>query len=300
MSGPANPSSRKRLDGLYRAARTDLLSLGPLNRSCASAWCPYRGRPWTHWLNPREKLEFGGLAFCCAECAEAALAEEAGRQLQQAEQERERQRPHRLPLGLLLVTRGVISGAQLQEALRLQRERIGRRLGTLLREMGLLSESALAAALGVQWGCPVFPLQDHRGYLECAGLLPFTLLQSTHALPVHHSASGRVLHLAFTERVDYTLLYAVEHMTGYRTVPCVAADSAVVQALEKLRQVSAPQETVFDSVRQPLEMARMAVDYARKLGAAQVRLRGAAGHAWFRFENRRARHHLLFQFPRHA
>ena len=42
---------------------------------------------------------------------------------------RRRQRPHRVPLGLLLVSRGLISSAQLQEALERQRERPGARLG---------------------------------------------------------------------------------------------------------------------------------------------------------------------------
>jgi hypothetical protein len=275
-------------------------ALDRLRESCASDACPYRGRPWVHWLNPTEKLEFAGCRYCCADCATAALEAETERQLRQAGHEGLRQRPNRIPLGLLLVARGAISNPQLQEALRLQRERLGRRLGALLRDMGLLSEAALAAALGAQWGCPVFPLEGSRAYLDCAGLLPFTLLQAASALPVHHSTAGKVLHLAFTRRVDYTLLYAVEQMTGYRATPCVAADGAVAQALEQVQHATAAHETVFDSVRQPPEMARMAVDYARKLGAAKVQLAAAAGHLWFRFGNAGGRHHLLFQLPQHA
>ncbi len=39
----------------------------------------------------------------------------------------------------------------------------------------------------------------------------------------------------------------------------------------------------------------MAVYYAGKLRAAKVGLTQAASHIWFRFENLRGAHHLLFQ-----
>ena len=47
-------------------------------------------------------------------------------------------------------------------------------------------------------------------------------------------------------------------------------------------------------------MARMAVDYAGKLSAAKVQLAAATCHLWFRFENSRGTHDLLFERPRQA
>jgi MshEN domain len=263
------------------------------SRRCANATCEERGRLWPHWLQRSDPIEFESERYCRARCAAPAFEREIQAYLEASQ--REQEAPHRLPLGLLLVARGVISGQQLKTALQLQRDRPGRRLGSLLKEMGVLGERALIAALGVQWGCPVFPVEGHAAYLECAGLLPFALLDWARILPVHHSADRGVLHLAFTQRVDHTLLYALEPMIGCRVVPCVTSDRVVNEALHRLQRFRARQETVFDSVLVPRDMAGVAADYAGQLRTSHVQLAGAAGHVWFRLANARRVHHLLFR-----
>src|SRR6202142_1106061 len=191
-------------------ADTGFPSLERLRHHCAHQNCPERGRLWPRWRHRGEEIVFEGKRYCCPTCAESVFEREVGRHLLLARDETER--PHRVPLGLLLVSRGLITSAQLQEALHRQRERPGLRLGHLLLEMGALRENSLTAALGMQWGCAVFPLETSRAYLECAGLLPFALLQSSGAIPTHHSYSTKVLHLAFTKRINHTLLYAIEQM----------------------------------------------------------------------------------------
>jgi hypothetical protein len=289
-----NSSTTETSGALRKATSGEGLSLSRFRHHCTNRKCLHRGKLWSRWLSRAEGIEFGGAGYCCSDCAEVAFEQEIERQFQLARQERSR--PHRIPLGLLLISRGVITSTHLQEALRLQQERPKFRLGSLLSEMGVLSQETLIAALAVQWGCPVFPLENNRAYLDCAGLLPYALLQSACVLPVHHSAARRVLHLAFTRRVDHTLLYAIEGMLGYRVAPCVASEHAVAAALQRVRRFCLSQETVFDSVSQSHEMARMAADYARKLEAVRARATGAADSIWFRFDNSRGTHHLLFQY----
>ena len=273
-----------------------LFSLARLRHRCANPGCQ-RGKLWSRWLTPREPIAFSGAWYCCAGCAETAFEQEIGKHLLPARFEADR--PHRLPLGLLLVSRGMVTDGQLREALRAQREQPRRRLGGLLVEQGAISEQSLLRALGNQWGCPVFPLEGNRGYLGCAGLLPLALSESAGVLAVHQGRDGGILHLAFTKRVDHTLLYAIEGMLGCPAAACVASEQAVAQATQRLHSVLPPQETVFDSVRQPQEMARMAADYAAKLQAGQVRATRACDYLWFRFENARGWHHLLFQLQAH-
>jgi hypothetical protein len=270
------------------------LWLDRLRHRCASRECPERGRVWPRWRTGGEAIAFAGRRYCGPSCAEAAFAREIEGHLLRARQEEAR--PHRVPLGLLLVSRGLISSAQLQEALRRQRERPGARLGSVLLETQALDETSLTAALGIQWGCPVFPLANSRAYRECAGLVPLALLQWRGILPAHHAPATGVLHVAFTRRIDYTLLYAIEQMCGVRAVPCVAPDRLVAEALQQL-QVPPSEESVFDSVRGPHDMAHLAAGYAGKLGAARVQMAGAADHVWLRFENARGSHHLLFHSP---
>jgi len=141
--------------------------------------------------------------------------------------------PHRLPMGLTLVEQGKITARQLREALEGQRraaeeggERM--RLGEWLLKSGVLGEPALTRALGAQWNCPVFSLDGYRPQ-ELASALPRFLSDALGALPVR-APGGTQLHVAFSGRVDRTLSYALERMTGLKVVAGVARDSEFVAA----------------------------------------------------------------------
>jgi hypothetical protein len=132
-----------------------LLPFARLRHQCAYAECPERRRLWPRWRARSEEILFEGKRYCCAVCAEAAFEREIERHLLLAQPDEER--PHRVPLGLLLVSRGLITSAQLQEALQRQREQPGTRLGRLLLEADALSETALTATLGKAVGLPGIP-----------------------------------------------------------------------------------------------------------------------------------------------
>ena len=222
--------------------------LDRLRHHCASRECPERGRVWPRWRAGSEAIAFAGRRYCGPSCAEAAFAREIEGHLLRARQEEAR--PHRVPLGLLLVSHGLISSAQLQEALRRQRERPGARLGSVLLETQALNETSLTAALGIQWGCPVFPLAPAARIASAPDWCPWPCCSRRGILPAHHAPATGVLHVAFTRRIDYTLLYAIEQMCAVRAVPCVAPDRLVAEALERFRLPPA-EESVFDSVRGP-------------------------------------------------
>src|SRR5207248_2232426 len=63
--------------------------------------------------------------------------------------------PHRIPLGLLLISRQQLTAVQLQTALEAQRSAGHGRLGEWLLSMGFVSEDKITAALARQWSCPV-------------------------------------------------------------------------------------------------------------------------------------------------
>jgi hypothetical protein len=71
------------------------------------------------------------------------------------------------PLGSLLVDKGFVSGAELEEALRDQ-EQNGRRLGEILVERGYLSGAALALALAEQHGLDLGSQDDLDTHLRTA------------------------------------------------------------------------------------------------------------------------------------
>jgi hypothetical protein len=200
-----------------------------LLRRCTNPACPRREakRIWT--LSSPKGIQFLERWYCGTECLSAPLQEECGRLLGAA-QTFERPK-HRLPIGLFLVSKGVITAEELDEALRLQRENAPRRLGYWLRQIGAVSPDQLAAALAVQWACPTFPLEGRSEYLQCAQLMPLVLLESEQMLPVHYSSETNVLYIALADRVDYSTMFAIEKILDCRTAPCAVLEDPLLNAL---------------------------------------------------------------------
>ena len=62
---------------------------------------------------------------------------------------------HRVPLGLLLLSRQQLTAAQLRTALEAQRAAGQGKIGEWLRQLGFVTELQVTAALARQWSCPV-------------------------------------------------------------------------------------------------------------------------------------------------
>jgi len=204
---------------------------------------------------------------------------------------------HRLPLGLLLVNRGAITSQQLRNALERQRLTGKHKLGYWLREAGNLRETHVASALGQQWGVAVFPMGERTiRNLEEMGL-PFPVFATSKAVPVHQNGKGGAVHIAFSERVDHTLLYAVEEMLGCRTIACMGAESEVNQALEEWQRRCVESEICFDTVREAWEIAETVCSYAAQLNAKQIKLARAGAFLWAAYFGNGARRNVLFRAP---
>lgn len=263
--------------------------------ACAYARCRERGARLGALRWRGMGVYLSGKWYCSSRCLLPAL-ERSILELTPAT-ETTAARGHRVPLGLLLLGRGVITEQQLRQALKKQRKRGEGRVGDWLRRMGAASEEDITRALAQQWGCPVFPLEHDQGYRQCAGLLPLTLSQTHRLLPVFYSADRSLLYIAFTSGVDHALLYGIERMLGCRTVPCIVSESAYAAALADLESTAVPEETIFDSVHDPFEIAHAACSFAERLGAQALQLAGVGRSVWVRFLCRSGVRDLLFHLP---
>ena len=136
---------------------------------------------------------------------------------------------HRIPLRLMLLEQGGISAEQLRRAG--GDEPAGARAGggnerleEWLHSSGVLSEAALTRAISAQWSCPVFSLSATSRSQDLGAAIPAFLADALGALPVRVSA-GRLLYVAFLHRVDRSLSYAIEHVTGLRIAAGMARES---------------------------------------------------------------------------
>jgi hypothetical protein len=202
---------------------------------------------------------------------------------------------HRFPLGLVMHSLGLVSKESLQSALQAQREAGQGRVGDWLQRQGAVTEPQITQALGVQWSLPVYPLERWERLLAWAHLLPAGLLHSFQMLPVHYLPASGLLYVAFSGRVDYTALYAIEQMLDYRTQPCIAQESQITSALEALHRRRESKDTEISGPLEPSIISGATLQQVVKYGAREVRVAGCADNVWIRLSDVDLVRDLLFQ-----
>ncbi|MGB9417921.1 MAG: hypothetical protein WCB58_16505 [Acidobacteriaceae bacterium] len=120
------------------------------------------------------------------------------------------ERALRMPLGLILLSRGWISHRELQEALAAQRRAQNGRIGEWLRRLHGVSEETITKALGIQWNCAVLPL-GIQGLELTRPLIP-AFLRKRYGLALLRQGSDRTLYLAGKHRAEHAAARAMEHM----------------------------------------------------------------------------------------
>jgi Type II secretion system (T2SS), protein E, N-terminal domain len=189
---------------------------------------------------------------------------------------------HRIPLGLLLLSRQQLTAVQLRTALDRQRIAGHGKIGEWLQRLGFATEWQITAALARQWACPV--LRNGSGTLGTSRCtpIPVLLLESIQMIPVEFAEASQTLLIAFSEGIDHSVLYAVEQMLGYRTEACFVCPSVMQKGLEALAQIRGSGDIIFDRVEDARECARIVVSYAAKVAAEEIRLVKCGHHLWIR------------------
>ncbi len=231
--------------------------------------------------------------YCGVECASRAVEQRIVGLLHWPNSVHEQRR--RLPLGLLLYSRGCVTQAGLQAALDAQRSGAPLRIGEWLQTHGLIREQQLTSALAAQWGCPV--VADSWS-VDCARVVPRALLLASHMLPVRISGRPPVLHVAFSQRIERVTLAALEQMLGCSVEPCVMAESALLRALQALEALGKlEREAEFDLAMPPAEMTRIIASYAAQIEAEECRTVNCGSHIWVRLKGDRGTWDICFRIP---
>jgi len=133
-------------------------------------------------------------------------------------------------LGEVLVTTGLITKGQLEEALEAG-PAVGWRLGERLINLGYLDEVDLAEALSLQTGLPYARLEHARFDEELIHQLPAELVRRHQMLPL--LACDGDLWVAVADPLDGAGLRAIEQALGMRVWPLIAPRSVVAAAVER-------------------------------------------------------------------
>lgn len=241
--------------------------------------CVHRQGIWHRVLRREPGVMLDGTRYCLDQCLEQALTEALGRTDSRSSRTRV---AHRVPLGLLLVSRRQLTPEQLRAALEAQRRAGHGRLGDWLQSLGFAGEEQITAALARQWSCPV--LRIPSSYPRSARLpqIPFSLLENANLVPVDYSEATRTLHVAFGEGIDYNVLYALEKMIGCHTEACMAVPSFIRVSLQALTHQRGEHESSFAALTEGPELVRILRSYCIRVSATEIRLAACGGLLWVR------------------
>ena len=134
------------------------------------------------------------------------------------------------PLGSLLVSSGVLSAEQVEDALR-DAARRGRRLGEVVLERGWIGERTLANCLATQKGVPFVSLDESALDYEAINLLPEEIALRYGALPLRLEDGG--LKVAIADPTNEAAMASVRSAVEVDVHFVVAALSEVGSALAR-------------------------------------------------------------------
>jgi hypothetical protein len=260
-----------------------------LGQKCAHPACGAKYPKLNGLLKSGDGIRILDDWYCGPRCFEAAITERFQRSISTAPRARA-DFQHRMPLGLLMVSRGLITHEQVKAALDLQQSN-GEPVGRCLRQVAGVTASEVASAVGQQWSCPVYKGPLHP---ECLRLIPKRLLEHYGMLPVHYVRASQDLYVGFERRIDHTALYALEQMLGCHTVPCVL-EEPTIESGHALVAGNEDRDLVIEHPSSAQEMARVAGSYAHQLRAFDVRVVNCGEYVWLRVFGPRHMADLLFR-----
>ena len=253
--------------------------------TCGYAGCVHAGSGWRRARRRKRGIHLQGVWYCRPECLEPVVGEFLRRA--RVVPRHAASPSHRVPLGLLLLSRQQLTAVQLKTALAVQRADGQGKIGEWLQELGFATEQQVTAALARQWSCPVLRISAEALGAGRFPTIPLLLLQSFQMIPVEFVEATATLLVAFSDGIDYTVLYAIEQMLGCHTEPCLVCPGALRMGLQLLAQRCRACDVVFDRLEDSRECARIISNYTAKVRAQQVRLARCGDYLWIRLERRR-------------
>ncbi len=133
-------------------------------------------------------------------------------------------------LGEMLVSSGLITTAQLNEALELQRSS-GGKLGQLLIHKKFIEERRLLEFLSKQFGIEFIDLRVQNIPIETLNIIPENIARRYNLIAVE-KVEGK-LKVAMEDPLNIVILDDLKMMTGYDIKPVFGTDSDIVAAIDK-------------------------------------------------------------------
>jgi len=149
-------------------------------------------------------------------------------------------------LGELLVKRGLISSAQLEQAVQHRQDDEPTALSNALVALRIFSDADLTAFLQREYRLPLVDPAAMEVPADVVRLVPPTLVRRHHLVPI--SLTGSTLTLAMSDPSNLVAINEVKFLTGYDVKVAVAATSSVSAAIALLYDRGADYNEVLAQV----------------------------------------------------
>src|SRR5213596_4265879 len=138
--------------------------------------------------------------------------------------------PQTRRLGDLLVAEGLITEAQLRQALAEQKGKT-EKLGSILARLGFINEEQLIGFLSRQYGVPSITLAQLEIDPGVLRLVPAPIAKKYEVIPVRKMGSS--LAVAMADPTNVFALDDIAFMTNLQVLPLVASQTAVRKAIDR-------------------------------------------------------------------
>jgi type IV pilus assembly protein PilB len=133
-------------------------------------------------------------------------------------------------IGQLLLEKGVIKQTQLDEGLKIQKEK-GGLLGQILAGLGYVTEEQIAQAITVQYGFPYLPLSNYEMDEAAIKMLTENIVRQYCLIPI--DKIGSTVTVAMADPLNTQAIEDIELVTGCSIQVFVSTATDIKQAIDK-------------------------------------------------------------------
>ncbi len=250
-----------------------------ITNRCANPDCSAQG--WQLWIRQGQGIRLNDMWFCSECCVRSALLTLLGNLSLKTHESVAR--VHRLPLGLLMLSRKLIDESQLRAALKAQHDDPNLRIGEWVERLGWVSEEDITRALAAQHSVPVLS----EGEPELGSAIPLALLRTANCATFRGNFDQQVLYVGFETSVDRSLLAAADFVLRRHCEPCIVSSRIVQQQIEIHSRARETTEIAFETVSSVPEMARTICSYAERVRGEEIRIASTRSHLWVKLTGAR-------------
>jgi len=169
----------------------------------------------------------------------------------------------RLMVGEVLVAEGLITEAQLLDALEKQKKAKGKRLGEILVESGVITEEAMLIAMAIKLRMRFIDLAHITPSLEARNMVAPSMARKHFLLPIF--VDDKKLIVALTDPGNLGIIEDISFHSNHRVIPVFATREQVTGLIEELYGPEGQDDDELD-----VELTSVAEDDASELEQTQV------------------------------